>query len=175
MAEECYISWLYHQFLNKSILEHSGYFLSLLQAAQLVHFFSFFLNNQCSRKFHVLVPFVSLLRECVSHSLPGVLACNLSWMGICCDSFYRHHVSLCGDDRLFSTLFCSSKNKGYAATLFSECIHRSDVLTVPSCLPAEAGLQEHTIVNRVLWSPTDWQCDVFVFKMTVHLLPSNTL
>lgn len=176
MAEECHVSWSFHKLLNTAVHGHSGYFLSLLQPTNLVNFFSLspsFLIVGVLENTMFLSLLSPFLHECVSQSLPEVLVCNLSWTWICCDSLYLHHVSLCGNDRLFSTLFCSYKNKCYVVTVSWVCC--AHVLALPSCPPAEAGLQEHAIINKVLWTPTDWQCGVFLFKMALPLLLWNML
>lgn len=127
---------------------YSSYFLSLFQGANLVHLFSLslFFNHQCFRIYCVLVPFVPVLDECVSHSLPGCLYVICPGWGFVTPSCL-HHVSLCGSDHLLSTLFCSYKDKRYAATWFPECAVHICSRCLP--LPAEAGLQKHTIVNKV--------------------------
>ena len=68
----CYTSWMHHESLSKSFLEHAGYFFSLL-IINLVHlfFFSlffFFLNNILEST--VFLFFLSPLRTSVSHSPP---------------------------------------------------------------------------------------------------------
>ena len=66
----CYTSWMHHESLSKSFLEHAGYFFSLL-IVNLVHlfFFSlFFLNNILDST--VFLFFLSPLRTSVSHSPP---------------------------------------------------------------------------------------------------------
>ena len=160
---------MHHKSLSKSFLEHAGYFFFLL----IVNGSSLFLFSNNTLESTAFLFFLSPLRVSVSHSPPRC------WCVICPGPGWAVTLST-----YIMFLF------GAMTACFPHC---SDViqtrvtwnsvsrvcgphrLPLPSWLPAEAGLQVHTVVNKVLWTPSDWQCGVFLFKRIVHLLLWNIL